>query len=91
MGLQKSESWFWVLNASEEGYSVDIERVAAWVKTDKGWQGLISPPMEGPALQTPPPVVGGTYKHYDDLTPLELQALKNKTIDPKPHERLKEA
>ncbi|MFA0809517.1 hypothetical protein [Microbulbifer epialgicus] len=91
MGLQNSKNWFWVLNCSEEGYNIVIERVVAWVQTDKGWQGLISLPLEGPVLQIPPSVAGGTYKYLDDLTPLEMAALETKKIDPNPHELIKEA
>lgn len=82
MSLQTSDNWFWVLNASEDGYEVDIERVVAWEKSEQGWVGLISPKLEGPVLKEPPPVAGGTYKHLDDLTPLEIQALEKKSTDP---------
>jgi hypothetical protein len=34
MSLQTSDNWFWVLNASEDVYEVDIERVVAWEKSE---------------------------------------------------------
>lgn len=84
MSLQRAENWFWMFNASDHHYSVDVERVVAWKYSKDGWIGLISPELHGSVLQEPPPVAGRKYKHFDDLTPLELEALKRKKQDPEP-------
>ena len=80
MSLMKAVDWFWVWNASGAGYGVEVCRVAAWEKREKGYIGLI-PDEDGTYLVEPPPVPG-KYKHIDDLTPLEREALDLIKVDP---------
>jgi len=76
-------NWFWVINSYDRdmgGYSIEIHRVILWENYYKGVVGLISPELSGDFLQTPPPVCG-QYKHKDELSDAEKNALLRQRDD----------
>lgn len=81
--VYKSDDWFWVINAYDKnvgGYPVEIYRVVLWEKSSEGVIGLISPELSGNILEAPPPVCG-QYKHMDDLSNAERNALLRQRDD----------
>lgn len=81
--LIPADNWFAVLDPWSDEYpdaaveTIDIHRVIMWKETPNGVVGLVSPELNGGVLSENycNSMSGTIYKHLDDLTDRELQAL----------------
>ena len=79
VALVPAHDWFFVPRHAGESY-VALKRIAAWGTTDKGLTvGLVAFGAD-PGMGVPARLEGvgnepGTYKHLNELTQLESQAL----------------
>ncbi|WP_281188852.1 hypothetical protein [Vibrio harveyi] len=82
--LLQADNWFAILDPwkdepTSSPETIEIHRVVLWKDTPNGVVGLVSPALSGGVLQEAETSLAGTvYKHLDDLSEREREALKLK-------------
>ena len=82
--LLQADNWFAILDPWQDEpksspETIEIHRVVLWKDTPNGVVGLVSPALSGGVLQeAEASLAGRVYKHLDDLSEREREALKLK-------------